>query len=121
MVDGEEALTAPAPRARRGALEVLTALSQPKVAVMLVLGFGSGLPFMLIGNTLGYRLADYGVKLATIGFLSWAGLAYLVKFVWGAMVDRLKPPLLHGLGRRRGWMLICQVGVGAGLIGMAMC
>jgi PAT family beta-lactamase induction signal transducer AmpG len=106
-------------RLRRNALEVLTALSQPKVAVMLVLGFGSGLPFMLIGNTLGYWLADYGVKLATIGFLSWVGLAYSVKFIWGAMVDRLKPALLSGLGRRRGWMLLSQIGVAAGLVGMA--
>jgi PAT family beta-lactamase induction signal transducer AmpG len=103
---------------RRGALQVLTALGQPKVAVMLVLGFGSGLPFMLIGNTLGFWLAEGGVKLATIGFLSWVGLAYLIKFVWGAMVDRLRAPLFGRLGRRRGWMLISQIGVGAGLIGM---
>jgi PAT family beta-lactamase induction signal transducer AmpG len=121
MDDGEGAPAKPAGLARRGALEVLKSISQPKVAVMLVLGFGSGLPFMLIGNTLGYWLADYGVKLATIGFLSWAGLAYLVKFLWGAMVDRLKPPFLHRLGRRRGWMMLSQIGVGAGLIGMAAC
>ena len=106
------------PKPRRGAAQVLAALSQPKVAVMLVLGFGSGLPFMLIGNTLGFWLAEGGVKLATIGFLSWVGLAYLIKFVWGAMVDRLPVPLLGRLGRRRGWMLFSQVCVGAGLVGM---
>lgn len=119
MVDGEDAPGAVARPSRRNALQVLSALSQPKVAIMLALGFGSGLPFMLIGNTLGYWLADYSVKLATIGFLSWVGLAYLVKFVWGAMVDHLRPPLLNRLGRRRGWMLISQVGVAAGLVGMA--
>jgi len=32
---------------------VLRSLGQPKVAVMLALGFSSGLPFFLSGNTLG--------------------------------------------------------------------
>jgi len=104
---------------RRRALDVLKSLSEPKVAVMLILGFGSGLPFMLIGNTLGFWLAESGVKLATIGFLSWVGLAYLIKFLWGAVVDRVPAPLLGRLGRRRGWILASQIGVAAGLIGMA--
>jgi PAT family beta-lactamase induction signal transducer AmpG len=99
--------------------EVLRALSRPKVAIMLVLGFSSGLPFMLIGNTLGLWLKEDGIKLAVIGFTSWIGLTYAVKFLWGAAVDRLRPPLLGRLGRRRGWMLVTQIGVGAGLIGMA--
>ena len=121
MGDGEAAETRTAPRARRGAMQVLRSLGQPKVAVMLVLGFGSGLPFMLIGNTLGFWLSEGGVKLAAIGFLSWVGLAYLIKFVWGAMVDRLPAPLLGRLGRRRGWIVLSQIAVGAGLIGMAVC
>jgi len=116
---------APAPSpahrpASRGGLRVLRALGQRKVAVMLLLGFGSGLPFMLIGNTLGFWLAEDGIRLATIGFLSWVGVAYLWKFVWGAMVDRLQAPWLNRLGRRRGWMLISQIGVAAGLIGMSL-
>jgi PAT family beta-lactamase induction signal transducer AmpG len=97
----------------------VAALSQPKVALMLVLGFSSGLPFMLIGNTFTLWLAEEKVKLAVIGFLSWIGLTYSVKFLWGAVVDRLQTPLLGFLGRRRGWMIATQVGVGAGLIGMA--
>jgi PAT family beta-lactamase induction signal transducer AmpG len=99
--------------------DVLRALSRPKVAIMLVLGFSSGLPFMLIGNTLGFWLAEDGIKLALIGFTSWIGLTYTVKFVFGAVVDRLRPPLLGSLGRRRGWMIATQFGVGAGLIGMS--
>jgi PAT family beta-lactamase induction signal transducer AmpG len=87
---------------------------------MLVLGFSSGLPFMLIGNTLGFWLAEAGVKLAVIGFLSWITLTYSVKFLWGAVVDRLPPPLPGRLGLRRGWMIVTQVCVGAGLIGMAI-
>lgn len=110
----------PVPRPQRGAVQVLSALRRPKVAVMLALGFSSGLPFMLIGNTVGLWLAADGVGLAAIGFVSWAGMPYLVKFLWGAAVDRLPPPLVAGLGRRRGWMAACQVLVGAGLAGMAL-
>ncbi|HEY1878848.1 MAG TPA: MFS transporter [Caulobacteraceae bacterium] len=86
---------------------------------MLALGFSSGLPFMLIGNTLGYWLAQDHVRLAAIGFASWVGLTYAIKFVYGAVVDRLQAPLVSVLGRRRGWMLLAQAGVAAGLLGMA--
>ena len=109
------------PVVRRRAWDVVVSLSRPKVGLMLVLGFASGLPFMLIGNTLGLWLAEDGVKLAVIGFLSWIGLTYSVKFLWGAVADRIPPPILARLGRRRGWMILTQVGVGAGLIGMATC
>ena len=109
----------PARRKPRRAGEVLRALRRPKVAAMLGLGFSSGLPFLLIGNTLSYWLGDAHVNLALIGYLSWVGLAYSLKFVWGAAVDSLPPPLLGRLGRRRGWMVWTQLGVGAGLIGMA--
>ncbi|MGC1301020.1 MAG: MFS transporter, partial [Caulobacteraceae bacterium] len=83
------------------------------------LGFASGLPFLLIGNTLSYRLGDSHVNLALIGYLSWVGMAYSLKFVWGAVVDNLPPPLFARLGRRRGWLLWAQAGVLAGLVGMA--
>ncbi|HEV2364219.1 MAG TPA: MFS transporter [Caulobacteraceae bacterium] len=100
--------------------DVLSALSRPRVGVMLALGFSSGLPFMLFGNTLGFWLAEDKVSLAAIGFLSWAGLPYLLKFVWGAAVDRLKLPILGVLGRRRSWMILAQVLVAGGLFGMAL-
>jgi len=109
----------PARPARRSARDVFFALSRPKVGLMLVLGFSSGLPFMLIGNTLTFWLAEDGVKLAVIGFLSWIGLTYSVKFLWGAVVDRMRTPLIGFLGRRRGWMVATQIGVGTGLVGMA--
>src|SRR5579864_1140420 len=108
------------PSRKRGMIETLRAMSRPKVALMLALGFSSGLPFMLIGNTLGYWLAEDHVRLATIGFLSWIGLTYGVKFLYGAVVDRLRAPLVGGLGRRRGWMVLTQVGVGGGLIAMSL-
>ena len=52
--------------------------------------------------------------------LSWVGLAYLWKFVWGAIVDHTAAPAARRLGRRRGWMIVTQVVVGVGLAGMAL-
>jgi PAT family beta-lactamase induction signal transducer AmpG len=93
---------------------------QPRILVMLALGFSSGLPFLLVGNTFGYWLADEKIKLTAIGFLSWVGLAYSLKFLWAPVLDRVNAPLLKKLGRRRGWMLLAQIFVAAGLAGMAL-
>ena len=92
----------------------------PKVLTMLALGFSSGLPFNLVGNTLGYWLRDEGTRLAAIGFISWVGIAYSLKFLWAPFLDRTRVPLLGRLGRRRGWMLLAQIIVGVGLAAMAM-
>jgi PAT family beta-lactamase induction signal transducer AmpG len=108
------------PRRKRTAMEVLASIRQPKVAVMLALGFSSGLPFLLTGNTLAYWLRDEGTGLKAIGFISWVGLAYSLKVFWAPVVDRVDVPLLGRLGRRRGWMALAQILVAAGLLGMAI-
>ena len=108
------------PRRKRSAMEVLRSLRQPKVAVTLALGFSSGLPFLLTGNTFGYWLRDEGTSLKAIGFLSWVGLAYTFKVFWAPIVDRVDVPFLGRLGRRRGWMALSQIVVALGLIGMAI-
>jgi PAT family beta-lactamase induction signal transducer AmpG len=101
--------------------QVLINLRQPKVLVMLLLGFSSGIPIYLVGNTLGFWMRENGIELSTIGFLSWVGLAYSLKFLWAPLVDKLDAPLLgRWLGRRRGWMLLSQLVAAAGLIGMAL-
>ena len=109
-----------ATRRKRSAAEVLRELRQPKVAVTLALGFSSGLPFLLTANTLGYWLRDEGTSLKAIGFISWVGLAYTLKWLWSPVVDRVDLPLLGRLGRRRGWMAFAQILVAAGLVGIAI-
>lgn len=93
---------------------------QPKTLIMLVLGFSSGLPFLLVGNTLGYWLRDEGTSLAAIGFLSWVGIAYSLKVLWAPIIDRVDAPAFGRLGRRRGWMAISQLLVGASFVAMAL-
>ncbi|MFN2636646.1 MAG: AmpG family muropeptide MFS transporter [Gemmatimonadaceae bacterium] len=79
---------------------------QPKMGILLLLGFSSGLPFYLTSKTLQAWMTTAKVDLATIGFFSLVTLPYSLKFVWAPLMDRYVPPFL---GRRRGWVLITQI------------
>jgi PAT family beta-lactamase induction signal transducer AmpG len=105
-----------APRRWRDAF---AAYAHPKVRGMLFLGYSSGLPFLMVLIILGARLKQSGIDRSTIGYFSWVGLAYSLKFFWSPFVDRLPLPLLSRLGRRRSWMLLSQCGVITGLLLMA--
>jgi MFS transporter, PAT family, beta-lactamase induction signal transducer AmpG len=91
---------------------------RPKTLAMLLLGFSSGLPFLLVGNTFGYWLRDEHTSLKAIGFLSWVGIAYSLKFLWAPLMDRVDLPLFGRLGHRRGWMMFSQIVVGLALAAM---
>src|ERR1700757_2773410 len=91
---------------------------RPKTLAMLLLGFSSGLPFLLVGNTFGYWLRDEHTSLTAIGFLSWVGIAYSLKFLWAPLMDRVDLPLFKRLGHRRGWMMFSQIVVGLALSAM---
>lgn len=99
--------------------EALAAYAHPKLRSMLFLGYSSGLPFLMVLIILAARLKQSGVDRSTIGYFSWVGLAYSLKFFWSPFVDRLQLPLLSRLGRRRSWMLLSQCGVITGLAVMA--
>ncbi len=106
---------------RPGWRDVLRGLRQRKVAAMLLLGLSAGLPFMLVGNTMGLWLREGGVELTAIGFLSWVGILYSMKFLWAPIIDKTDVPVLGRLlGHRRGWMFLAQIVVAAGLFGMAL-
>jgi PAT family beta-lactamase induction signal transducer AmpG len=88
---------------------------------MLFLGFAAGLPLLLVLGTLSFRLREAGIDRSTIGYLSWVGLAYGFKWVWAPLVDRMPIPFLtHRLGRRRSWLLLSQIVIAGGLVGMAL-
>ena len=94
---------------------------KPACVRMLFLGFSSGLPLLLVLGTLGFRLREAQVGLATIGFMSWIGLVYAFKWAWAPAVDRCPMPVLtRVLGRRRAWLVLAQASLAAGLIGMAV-
>ena len=97
-----------------------TALGNRKTAIMLVFGFAAGLPYTLLIGTLNAWLGEWEIDLATIGVLSWIGLAYAFKFLWSPLVDRVRLPGLEKLGRRRSWLLLCQVLLTLTFFGLAM-
>jgi len=109
-----------APVRPRGARLLKVAFANPKTASMLAFGFSSGLPYALIVGTVNAWLGEVGIKLATIGVLSWIGLAYAFKFLWSPLVDRLRVPLLWRLGRRKGWILACQMVLALSLAALAL-
>src|SRR5206468_6764517 len=94
------------------------ALATRKAATMLAFGFSSGLPFALLIGTLNAWLGDAKINLATIGVLSWIGLAYAFKFLWSPLVDRAKLPVLGQLGRRKSWIVLCQAGLIIAFVGL---
>lgn len=99
------------------AFSVTQVLANRRIAFMLPLGFASGLPLALTGGTLQAWLTVVGLDLKTIGIFTLVGLPYTLKFLWAPLLDRITPPWL---GRRRGWMLLTQIGVTLGLIAMAI-
>jgi PAT family beta-lactamase induction signal transducer AmpG len=83
----------------------LRIFTQPKMAVLLLLGFSSGLPLYLTSRTLQAWMTKAEVDLTTIGLFSMVALPYSLKFLWAPILDRYVPPFL---GRRRGWLVITQ-------------
>ncbi|HPT56644.1 MAG TPA: MFS transporter [Casimicrobium sp.] len=102
-------------------LQSLRVYLEPASLRMLALGFSAGLPLLLVLGTLSFWLREAGINRSTIGYLSWVGLAYAFKWCWAPLVDRLPIPwLTRGLGRRRSWLLLSQLMIVCGLVGMAL-
>lgn len=88
-----------------------------KMVALLLLGFSSGLPLFLTSKTLQAWMTVEGIKLSAIGLFSLVGLPYSLKFLWSPILDRFVPPFL---GRRRGWIVIMQVGLLIAIAAMAL-
>ena len=69
-------------------------LKNRRLAVMLPLGFASGLPLALTAGTLQAWLTVVNVDLRTIGLFTLVGLPYTLKFLWAPSWTALF---------RRGW------------------
>jgi MFS transporter, PAT family, beta-lactamase induction signal transducer AmpG len=105
---------------RKGVLAALETYLQPRMATMLMLGFSSGLPFLLIFATLSTWLRQAGVSRTDIGLMFYAGFAYTLKFLWAPLIDQLRFPLLYRhLGRRRSWLIAAQCAVAGALVAMS--
>src|SRR6201995_1252544 len=96
----------PTPSWREG----LAVYLQPRVLIVLLLGFSSGLPLVLLGSRLQVGMREPGVDLGTIGLFALIGTPYTLKFLWAPLVDALHVALFtHAFGRRRGWLVFAQL------------
>jgi len=101
--------------------ESLAVYLQPRVLIVLLLGFSSGLPLALSGSTLQIWMRESGVDLGTIGLLALVGTPYTLKFLWAPLVDALHVPFFsRTFGRRRGWLLFSQLLLIATILALAL-
>ena len=83
--------------------------------VALIMGYVAGLPLELTGFVLKTWMREEGVDLAVIGLFALVGIPYTLKFLQAPILDRFR---IGPLGRRRGWMLVFQVGLLLSVIGL---
>ncbi len=94
---------------------------QPRVLIVMLLGFSSGLPLALSGSTLLIWMREAGVDLGTIGLFALVGTPYTLKFLWAPLVDALHLPFLtRAFGRRRGWLVCSQFLLMASILLLAL-
>jgi PAT family beta-lactamase induction signal transducer AmpG len=97
--------------------EALSVYLKPRVLIVILLGFSSGLPLALSGATLAIWMTEAGVNLRTIGLYALVGLPYTIKFLWAPLVDALDIPVLsRRFGRRRGWLVFSQILLAAAIL-----
>ena len=103
-------------------LDALAVYLKPRVLIVILLGFSSGLPLALSGATLMVWMTESGVDIRTIGLYALVGLPYTFKFLWAPLVDALDVPVLSRLlGRRRGWLVFTQLLLVAAILFLGAC
>lgn len=103
----------PLPAQRPSIWKILTT---KRMLIALLMGFYSGLPLLLTSRTLQAWMTEAQVDLKTIGLFALVGNPYALKFLWAPIFDRYVP---LALGRRKGWILITQIGLALSILGMA--
>ena len=84
---------------------------EPAPLGALMLGISSGFPYAMIGATLSTRLAQSGIDKKAVTAFALAFLVYNLKLFWAPLVDKLRLPLLGGMGQRRSWLVLAALAV----------
>ena len=89
-------------------------------ALYLMLGFSAGLPFYMFSTVLTLRLQAHEIGLVVIGFFAWVQLLPTFKFLWAPLLDRYQVPgFCRFWGKRRGWIMLAQLGIFTSMAAMA--
>ncbi|MGB6537654.1 MAG: MFS transporter [Xanthobacteraceae bacterium] len=121
MTVTSDAIAKPAKK-RLSLRETLAVYGKRRVLIVLLLGFSSGLPIVLVGSTLQAWMTQSGVDVRTIGLFAAVGIPYSIKFLWAPFADSLDIPVLSRLlGRRRGWLLFTQLWLMAAIVLLGLC
>ncbi|MFN7516412.1 MAG: AmpG family muropeptide MFS transporter [Dolichospermum sp.] len=96
---------------------LLRVFGSPKMAALILLGFSSGLPLFLTSKTLQAWMTVEKVDLTAIGLFSLVGVPYSLKFLWSPLLDWFTLPFL---GRRRGWLIVIQIGLLIAIAAMSL-
>jgi PAT family beta-lactamase induction signal transducer AmpG len=90
-------------------------------ALYIMLGFSAGLPFYMFSTVLSLRLQAYEIGLVVIGFFAWVQLLPTFKFLWAPLLDRYSVPGFGRFwGKRRGWIMLSQLGIFTSLVALAL-
>lgn len=113
-----EPLSRPAGRRR---LAVFAVYREPRLFIIFMMGFASGLPLALTGATLAIWLTELRLSLTSIGLFAMLGVPYNLKFVWSPLIDRVQIPVLtRRLGRRRSWLLVVQLALLSAIVALGV-
>jgi PAT family beta-lactamase induction signal transducer AmpG len=94
---------------------------EKRLIFVFLMGFASGLPFLLSGATLSIWLTEAGVSLTAIGLFALVGTPYNVKYLWAPFIDRVPLPIISKmLGRRRAWMVVIQIGLTVSIVTLGL-
>jgi PAT family beta-lactamase induction signal transducer AmpG len=111
-----------ATKRRPSLTETLAVYCKRRVLIVLLLGFSSGLPIMLVSSTLQAWMTKSGITVKTIGLFNAVLWPYTLKFLWAPRIDALDVPVLSRVvGRRRGWLLLSQLVLMATIAILGLC
>jgi PAT family beta-lactamase induction signal transducer AmpG len=88
--------------------QMLKKITSRKMLVIAFLGLTSGIPLGVVMSLLQTWMTESGIDLKLVGMAALVQMPYTLKFLWSPIIDRYSLPFL---GRRNGWMLLCQLGI----------
>ncbi len=100
--------------------QALNVYQDRRMALLVALGFSSGLPRLLIFSTLTFWLLEGGVSLGRVGMFAMVAAPYSLKFLWAPLLDHVSlPGVTTILGQRRGWLLMTQLALMGAIFALA--